>query len=66
MSKDKQLIESLGGPANVAKLLGYNKPGGVQRVNNWLSRGIPPKVKLEYPEIFLRLLDGKPESHDAV
>ncbi len=66
MSKDKQLIESLGGPANVAKLLGYNKPGGVQRVNNWLSRGIPSKVKLEYPEIFLRFLDGKSESHDAV
>ena len=57
MFNDKQLIQSLGGPANVAKTLGYDKLGGVQRVNNWMSRGIPSKVKLEHPEIFLRSLD---------
>lgn len=52
--KDKKLIESLGGPAKVAELLGYEKHGGVQRVQNWLARGIPSKVKVEHPEIFLR------------
>lgn len=51
---DKTLIESLGGPTKVCELLGYDKSGGVQRVQNWITRGIPPKVKLEHPEIFLR------------
>lgn len=50
---DAELIQSLGGPAKVADLLGIDKNGGVQRVFNWLSRGIPPKVKLERPDLFL-------------
>lgn len=54
MSNDKKLIEDLGGPAKVAELLGYDKHGGVQRVQNWITRGIPPKVKLERPDLFLR------------
>ena len=37
----------------VAELLGYDKHGGVQRVDNWRRRGIPPKVKLERPDLFL-------------
>lgn len=53
MSDDKKLIADLGGPAAVAELLGYKKAGGVQRVQNWTVRGIPPKVKLEHPAIFL-------------
>jgi hypothetical protein len=53
MSKDAAIIESLGGPAKVAELLGYNKQGGTQRVHNWVTRGIPPRVKIDYPEIFL-------------
>lgn len=53
MSEDAILIESLGGPAKVAELLGYDKHGGTQRVHNWLARGIPPKVKLERPDLFL-------------
>lgn len=52
-TSDKELIESLGGPAKVAELLGYDKNGGVQRVTNWVTRGIPSKVKVEHPEIFL-------------
>jgi hypothetical protein len=60
MSNDKQLIESLGGPAKVAGLLGYDKQGGVQRVHNWMTRGIPPKVKLEHPELFLRSINDQP------
>lgn len=54
MSSDKEIIEGLGGAAKVAELLGLEKHGGVQRVHNWTVRGIPPKVKLEYPHIFLR------------
>jgi hypothetical protein len=61
MSNDKQLIEDLGGPTKVAELLGYDKHGGVQRVQNWLSRGIPPKVKLERPDLFL----GAPSSPEG-
>jgi len=53
MRSDKQLIEDLGGPAKVAELLGYDKHGGVQRVQNWTTRGIPPKVKIERPDLFL-------------
>jgi hypothetical protein len=44
MSDDKKLIEELGGPSKLCELLGYAKHGG---------RGIPPKVKLERPELFL-------------
>lgn len=51
---DAKLIESLGGAAKVAELLGYDKTaGGVQRVHNWTSRGIPAKVKVEHPDLFL-------------
>lgn len=50
---DKELILKLGGPAKVAKLLGYEKHGQ-QRVTNWMTRGIPPAVKIEHPHIFLR------------
>ena len=56
---DAQLIESLGGPAKVAKLLRYER-GGIQRVHNWLRRGIPARVKLDHPEVFLRSLCGLP------
>jgi hypothetical protein len=54
MTTDAQLIESLGGAAKLAELLGYDKDGGVQRVHNWTTRGIPAKVKLERPDLFLR------------
>lgn len=56
MSDDKKLITDLGGPTKVAELLGYEKRGGVQRVHNWMSRGIPPKVKLERPDLFLKAI----------
>ncbi|EXE11395.1 MAG TPA: hypothetical protein DCM33_07150 [Acinetobacter radioresistens] len=47
---DKETILNLGGPAKVAELLGYNSR---QRVQNWMVRGIPSRVKLEYPHLFL-------------
>jgi len=49
---DAELIRSLGGPTKVAKLLGY-EVGGVQRVQNWLSRGIPSHVKVARPDLFM-------------
>lgn len=54
MKSDRELIEDLGGPTKVAKLLGYDYPGGIQRVQNWLSRGIPPKVKIDHQNLFLK------------
>ena len=54
MHTDSKLIEALGGPTKVAELLQYDKrAGGVQRVQNWLTRGIPPGVKLKRPDLFL-------------
>jgi hypothetical protein len=55
MSKhpDAKLIEAQGGPAKLAEVLGLQKYGGVQRVQNWTVRGIPAQVKLNHPEIFL-------------
>jgi len=51
---DKKLILKLGGPTKVAELLGLDKDkGGVQRVQNWMTRGIPPKEKLARPDLFL-------------
>lgn len=58
MSSDKELIQQLGGPAKVAEMLGFTKPGGVQRVHNWTSRGIPASVKLRFPAIFLKQIPG--------
>jgi hypothetical protein len=56
---DKDLIRELGGPTKVAELLHLDKSrGGVQRVSNWMSRGIPAGVKLAHPEIFLADLVG--------
>ena len=52
MEGDKKLIDDLGGPARVAELLGYPKHGGIQRVQNWTTRGIPAKVRLAHPQLF--------------
>lgn len=60
MNEDRALIEELGGPAKVAEMLGYDKrDGGVQRVSNWLTRGIPAAVKVERPDLFMRHLLSK-------
>jgi len=47
---DQALIMRLGGPSALAKKLNTSK----QRVHNWMSRGIPAFVKLEFPKIFLK------------
>lgn len=64
---DAALIDALGGPSKLAELLGYDKSrGGVQRIQNWKKRGIPPSVKLAYPDLFLvDLMDRIKSSDDA-
>lgn len=50
---DRKIILDLGGPAEVARLLGLDPTrGGIQRVQNWMSRGIPPAVRLQNLELF--------------
>lgn len=46
---DRALIQRLGGPGTVAKCIGAS----LQRVQNWTIRGIPVRVKLAHPEMFL-------------
>ena len=63
---DAQLIADLGGATKVAELLGYSKAdGGVQRVHNWTTRGIPADVKLGRPDLFLRGLSTEPATQGA-
>ena len=51
---DKELIQSLGGPAKVADLLKLTGQGRSQRVHNWMTRGIPAQIKVDFPRIFMR------------
>lgn len=51
---DAQLIDALGGPAAVAKLLKLRSAYSSQRVHNWKKRGIPSKVMLEHRGVFAR------------
>jgi hypothetical protein len=50
---DSELIDKLGGPTKLAELLRFDRHGP-QRVSNWRKRGIPARVKLDHPELFLR------------
>lgn len=62
---DAELIKSLGGPTKLAETLGYDKAaGGVQRVQNWMTRGIPAAVKVQYPDLFLRAVVKQETSHE--
>lgn len=60
---DKELIMKLGGVGVVSDYLGVS----YQCVFNWLTRGIPSKVKVDNQEIFLSqnpqplLVDEQPE-----
>lgn len=48
---DREIIAALGGPLEMATLLGYALPAGQWRVNNWVQRGIPARVKLARPDL---------------
>lgn len=49
---DAEIIYHYGGAAKFAALLGLEKPGSIQRVSNWITRGIPAEIKLKHPELF--------------
>ena len=52
MHQDSHLISRLGGATKLAERLGFPlRKGGVQRVQNWKERGIPPGVELDNPWI---------------
>ena len=53
-SDDWELIQAIGGPAVVARLLGFKLPHGIQRVHNWKKRGIPARILLDHPKVFKR------------
>lgn len=65
MNDDAQLIEQLGGAAKVASLIGLGGPGGTRRVCNWKTRGIPAKVKVAFPHIFMVRWNSKPAETKA-
>ena len=50
---DAELIKNLGGPSKVAEILCFEKAGGAQRVQNWINRGIPSHIKVQYPKMFM-------------
>lgn len=61
---DAVLIRSLGGPSEVARKIAGAKPVSPQRVQNWLTRGIPAQVKVDHPDLFLRHLSA-PSAHNT-
>lgn len=63
--EDSALIEQLGGPAAIARRLGYEQPAGTRRVQNWKYRGIPELVLLKNPDIFGPAPSEKPEAERA-
>lgn len=52
LDRDREIIQSLGGPRKVAERLNM-RPFGQQKVTNWLQRGIPAHVKVAHPELFM-------------
>ena len=50
---DAELIRDLGGPTKVAEKLGFKMPGGAQRVQNWVVRGVPDAIKVKHPYLFM-------------
>lgn len=49
---DAEMIADLGGPAKLAQMLGFDAKYGTQRVHNWITRGIPVRIKYERPDLF--------------
>lgn len=66
MNSHEQIIERLGGPAKVARMLGIaDEKGAIQRVSNWKRRGIPPRVLLEHPKVFKGVMPQSKEASHA-
>ncbi len=58
---DAALIDRLGGPAALARTLGLEGKGAVQRVQNWKYRGIPEVLWLRRPDVFGPAPEAKPQ-----
>lgn len=54
ISDDAKLIREMGGPTKVAAILAAGPKVSPQRVQNWLTRGIPSHIKVTYPHYFMR------------
>jgi len=54
IERDADLIRTLGGASKVARLLSEVEPVSVQSVHNWLSRGVPFRIKVLHPHIFMQ------------
>ena len=66
IKSDAEMIKDIGGPSRVAEMLGLDKrAGGVQRVQTWTTRGIPPAVKLQHPNLFLKHLTAAAKTRVA-
>jgi hypothetical protein len=52
IARDSDLIDSLGGLAEVARKLNLPEASGAQTVWNWKHRGIPPHARLAHPDLF--------------
>lgn len=50
---DRALIMKYGGPTALSRQLKLQGPNAGSRVRKWMERGIPPSIKLAYPEVFL-------------
>lgn len=50
---DAELIKLHGGPKRLAQKMNLSGRYAVQRIQNWKTRGIPAKVKLQHPSLFL-------------
>lgn len=49
---DKAIIDAHGGAAELARELGFDtSAGGVQRVYNWMWRGIPDAIRWKYRDV---------------
>lgn len=56
---DKEIIEFYGGSSKLARKLGLLSHHDAIKVNQWKSRGIPARIKLQFPEVFLRRIFKK-------
>lgn len=65
LHKDASLIDRLGGPAKVARALGFEMPRGIPRVQNWKYRGIPPLIRVTRQDVFAADPDAAQQPAEA-
>lgn len=65
ITDDANLIRELGGPTKLAATLAAGSKVSPQRVQNWLTRGIPAHIKVAYPHIFMQGATKAPQADAA-